>query len=169
MALSDNVILEDAKILFRNFAGQEKLFNSEGDRNFCVYLDSSMAEKLAADGWNIKYTAIREEGDEARPYVQVKVNYSKGRPPRIVLVTSTGRVDLGMEEIGILDYAYLKLVDLVLNPYPWTVGDKSGVKAYLKNGFFTLDENELDLKYAELPDSNPTKTSHLSSTVNEVA
>lgn len=156
-ALDENLLFEDAKIMFRNFAGIERTFNSKGDRNFCIFLNADQADEMKKLGLNIKYLKAREEDDEPQAYLKVKVNYGKGRPPRIVLVTSRGRQELGADEVSILDYADLRKVDLTINPYNWEVGENTGVSAYLKTGFFFMNEDALELKYAELPDANPTR------------
>ena len=156
VATADNLIIEDAEVIFRNFAGAEKTFNSAGDRNFCVILEPKLADKLKKDGWNVKELKAREEGDEPRQYLQVAVNYSKGRPPRVLLISNNGknRVDLGSDEVEMLDYADVKIWDLVLNPYPWDVNGNTGIKAYLKNAFVTINENALELKYADMDEEN---------------
>lgn len=151
MADVGNLLIEDARIMFRNFAGHVQTYNSEGDRNFVVFLDPELANRLKDEGWNVKSLRPREEDDEPQQYMQVSVNYSKGRPPRIVVVTSKNRTDLGADEVEMLDYADLKTVDLVINPYSWEVNGNKGIKAYLKTGFFTINEDELELKYAEDP------------------
>lgn len=160
-----NVVIEDAQVLFRNFAGREQQFNSAGDRNFCVILDPKQAADLKDQGWNVKELRSREEGEEPKSYLQVSVNYGKGRPPQVVIVTSKGRIDLGADEIPMLDFADVQNWDIILNPYEWEVNGNKGVKAYLKKAFVTLNEDELDLKYADVDDTNPM--SRLSSTANE--
>lgn len=150
------VIVENADIMFRNFAGKEKTFNEAGNRNFCLMLDDKLAKEMRKDGWNVKELKPLEEGDEPRPYVEVTVEYRKGRPPRCVMITSRGRTDLGADEVEIFDYADIKKVDLILSPYPWNVNGNSGIKAYLKSIFVTIDEDELALKYADVPNANQT-------------
>lgn len=152
MAQEDNtVLIEDARIIFRNFAGKEGPYNSEGIRGFSILLDPEMADRLSAEGWNVKTTRERE-GDDGEvlggePHIPVRVSY-KGRPPRVVLITSRGRTDLGEEEIEILDYSDIRMVDLIIRPYDWAVNGKTGRKAYLKSIFVTINEDELELKYS---------------------
>lgn len=152
MAQNDNnVVMENVRIIFRNFAGKEGMYNREGDRNFAVLLDQETAAKMYEDDWNIKVLKAREEDDPEQPYLSVAVNF-KGRPPHIVMITSRGRTTLSEDECEILDWADIRTVDLIVRPYSWAVNGKSGVKAYLKSIFVTIEEDELDLKYADLED-----------------
>jgi hypothetical protein len=154
MAANDGTLMmEDARIIFRNFAGKEGMYNREGDRNFCVVLDHELADKMAADGWNIKFLKPREEDELPTPYIQVSVGF-KGRPPRIVLISSRGRVELGQHECEILDWVDIRQVDLIIRPYHWNVTGKSGIKAYLKSIFVIMNEDYLELKYADVPVAN---------------
>lgn len=143
---------EDARIVFRNFSGKEGQYNREGDRNFALILDNEIAPAMAEDGWNVKYLKPREEGDDPQAYMQVSVSY-KQRPPRVVIITSRGRTNIPEEMLDILDWAEIRQVDLIVNPYQWAVNGKTGVKAYLKSIYITIEEDELEQKYAEVPDS----------------
>lgn len=150
------LVIEDARILFPNFRGAEGMYNAEGDRNFCVQLDPETAQAMMEDGWNVKKTKDREDGSEGDFYIQVSLKYrGRGgkvlRPPRMVLISSKGRVDLGEHEAELLDYVDMKKVDLIIRPHNWEVNGKSGVKAYLKSIFVTLEEDYLELKYADVP------------------
>ena len=152
MAREDNtVLMEGVQIAFRNFAGKEGKYNREGDRNFAVFINDDVANAMLEDGWNVKVLKPREDaeaGETPQAYLQVGVSY-KGRPPKIVLITSHGRTNLGEEEVELLDWADIKNVDLIVRPYAWDVNGKTGVKAYLKTLFVTIDEDALELKYGQ--------------------
>ena len=144
------LIMEDARIVFRNFAGDEGMYNRQGDRNFCVLLEDDLAEDMQEDGWNIKRLKPRDGEDHGTAYIQVSVGF-KGRPPRIVMITSQGRVDLGEDECVLIDWADIDKVDLIIRPYHWNVNGRTGVKAYLKSIFVIIREDYLELKYADVP------------------
>ena len=143
------VLLEDVRIIFRNFAGQEGMYNRAGDRNFAVVLDSEMAHQLAEEGWNVKLLKPREEGDEPQPYLSVTVSY-KQRPPLIKLITSTSQTELDEESVEMLDWVDIAQVDLVVRPYEWEVSGKTGIKAYLQSLYVWIIEDPLQLKYKNM-------------------
>ncbi len=150
------VLIRDAKIIFRNFAGRKTDYNEEGERNFVLVLPPDVAKEMIADGWNVKekkpYRA--DEGDDSVEYhLEVAVEYRKGRPPRCVLINSNGRLELGADEVAAIDYAELENVDLTITPYQWDVNGRQGVKAYLKTIYVTVFEDELDKQYAQVPDA----------------
>jgi len=140
-------MVEDAKIIFRNFAGKEGQYNREGDRNFAVILPPDVAEQMLKDGWNVRALEAREEGDEDTPYITVAVNFNN-RPPRVVLLTSTTRTQLDENSVDLLDWADILTADLIARGYDWSVGDKHGTKAYLQSLFVTIEEDALERKYS---------------------
>jgi hypothetical protein len=155
MPPNDNtVVMEGVRIIFRNFAGKEGQYNREGDRNFAVLLDEQVAEAMNQDGWNVKMLRPRtdEEGEEEQAYLPISLNF-KGRPPRIVLITSRGRTNLDESQVEMLDWVDIINVDLIVRPYEWTVNDKSGIKAYLQSIYVTIEEDPLELKYSQLESS----------------
>lgn len=147
----DTLIVEDARIIFKNFAGKEGQYNREGDRNFCLLLDDPLAKELERDGWNIKGLKSREEGEPDQPYMQVSISY-RNRPPTIVMITSKGRTTLTEDMIEVLDWADIALIDLIVNPYEWSVGGRSGIKGYVKSMYVTINEDYLALKYSDVPE-----------------
>lgn len=153
MPRSENtVLMEGVRIIFRNFAGKEGQYNREGDRNFAVLLDDKVAEAMVNDGWNVKWLKPREadEDEISQAYLPVSLNFAKGRPPRVVMITSRGRTSLDENMVELLDWADITNVDLIIRPYEWTVSGKSGIKAYLQSIYVTIEEDELERKYAEL-------------------
>lgn len=147
MAEPKTFMVENAQLVFRNFSGKESQYNREGDRNFGVILTSEVAEQMLSDGWNVKYLNGRDPDEPKTPYIQVSVGY-KTRPPRVVMITSNSRTNLGENEVEVLDWADIATADLIARAYRWEVNGKFGLKAYLQSLFVTIEEDALERKYA---------------------
>lgn len=145
--------MEGVRIVFRNFTGREGPYNKEGDRSFGVVLPPEVVEPMIDDDWNVKQFKPREdEEEEGEPefWLPIKIKYAGVRPPRVVLITSRGRTNLSESDLDMLDWADIINVDLIVNPYPWSVQDKTGISAYLQSLYVTIEEDALEKKYAEM-------------------
>jgi hypothetical protein len=152
MPAENTVLMEGVRIIFRNFQGKEGQYNRAGDRNFGVILPPDVAEAMLADGWNVKYLKPREEDEEPEetPWLSVSLNFDKGRPPKVMMVTDRGRTALDESNVDLLDWADIKNVDIIVRPYTWEVSGRTGIKAYLQSMYVTIEEDELERKYAEM-------------------
>lgn len=123
--------IDDARIIYRNFSGEGSKFNREGDRNFSLIIpDQELADKLVAQGWNVKIREPREEGDDPFIHLPVKVKFND-RGPNVYLQSGGRRVKLDEESISCLDNVDIVNVDMDIRPYDWEVNGKTGRTAYL--------------------------------------
>ena len=148
-----DLMIEDAKILFTNFAGSPTRYNSEGGkREFSVALPLNLVEDLEKDGWNVKYRKNADgEFDPERPYLGVKVSY-KFRAPAIWLIAG-GRKQLMTEDtVGTLDNITIKTADVVIHPSVYDVRGQQGISAYVKELYVVMDDESASFasKYADL-------------------
>lgn len=153
-------IIEDADIRWLNFAGKIRDFNPNGDRTFCLFIDSELANELRRADYNVKMTKPRKTAtpDEIadfipEAYVEVKVGY-KIHPPRITMRgDTTGKTtEMTEENVDLLDEVDIATVDVIIRPREFDINGKQGIKAYLKRMVAVIEEDFLDLKYADLDD-----------------
>lgn len=142
--------LENVRIGFRNFEGREGVYNKSGERSFVVFIEEELAERLARDGWNVKFPKPHEGGDPddmpRQPYLPIAVGFDNF-PAKVVQIVNGHPTRLTPEEVGMLDWSELESVDLVIRPREWSSMGKTGVKAYLKAGYFTLESDRFSSKY----------------------
>ena len=141
--------IEDARIIYRNFAGVGSKFNREGDRNFSVIIpNQEIADELIAEGWNVKIKPAREEYDEPFMHLPVKIKFNSRGPG--IYVRSLDRVTrLNEETVGMIDEIDIASVALDLRPYDWEVNDKTGRTAYLQSIEVTQNVDRFGARYVE--------------------
>lgn len=153
--ITENIRIEGASLIFKNFQGKASNYNDEGNRNFGVLLDDEVAEQLERDGWNVKHLKPRPDDPQQyrQPWLSVKVKFNP-YPPVAMLINSRGKKRLVEETIDQLDWSIIKNCDLIIRPYnyPSVGGRPAGVSAYLKAIYVTISEDEFSDKYADIPD-----------------
>ena len=141
--------IDDARIIYRNFAGAASKFNREGDRNFAVFIDDQeVIDAMVNEGWNVKIKPPREEGDEPFAYLPVKVKFS-GYGPVVYLKTGDRINKLDEDGIFCLDDIEIESVDLDIRPYDWDFNGKQGRTAYLQSIHVTQRIDRFAARYKE--------------------
>ena len=153
-----NIVMENARLIFRNFEGREEKYNRKGDRNFGLIIeDPEVAQQLTEDGWNIKELTPKnndnyDDTPEVIYWLPVTVRFDNV-PPKVMLITRRKKTRLNEDNINTVDYANIAKVDLTVTPYDWEVNGKSGTKAYLQTAYITINEDEFADKYADLEEA----------------
>lgn len=150
---SANLVIENARIQWRNFSGEQRQFNDAGKRNFCIMLDDhAQADALSEMGWPVKYAKPLEEGGDTRPFIQANLKYTPRSKPTVKMINSRGIVTLDEETVFMLDFVAVEKVDLIIRPFHYDWAGREGVKAMLNSIYITIREDELEQKYADVPE-----------------
>ena len=141
--------IEDARIIYRNFAGAGSKFNREGDRNFAVIIpNEELMNELVEAGWNVKIKPPREEYDEPFMFLPVKIKFNS-RGPAAYVRSGDSVTRLNEDTVDMLDEIDIASVDLDLRPYDWDVNGKTGRTAYLQAINVTQNIDRFGARYAE--------------------
>lgn len=157
---TSNLIFEDAKIIFRNFRGEDYGYNPQHKKSFSVLLDPAdyNVEDMRADGWNVKQMKPREGyEDEVAFHLPVEVRWDNF-PPAIWLITQTGvnedgepkykRTRLDEESSFVIDTAEIVRVNVeISHGRTYDFNGKTGIKAYLKKMYVELVQDRFDQLY----------------------
>lgn len=114
----------------------------------------TVADALAALGWNVKIKPPRMEGEA--PFIHMKVNVSFNEyGPRAFLVTNNRKNELDEDRVGCLDRAELLYCDMDIRPYDWQTAMGSGRAAYLQTIYAVQKDDRFADRYAE--EENPSE------------
>lgn len=154
----DNVTIHGAPLLFPNFRAAGDRFNPKGGkRYFSIGLTEDQAIELKSQGWNVKWPKPRNDPDydpaqdSRTPLLQIKVHYSDRSRPRVALVNERGRQGLPEDMVDEIDRLDIEFVDVTFRPYDHDMNG-GGRAAYLVTIFVRLRVDELEAKYAHLPE-----------------
>ncbi len=146
--------IEDARIIFKNFAGLGSKYNREGDREFSVIIPTQeICDQLVNAGWNVKIKPPREKGEDPFMYLKVKVKFNS-RGPGVYVISGNNRpTRLNEDTIKMLDEIDIQSVNMDLRPYEWEVNGKTGITAYLQAMEVTQNVDRFAARYQaeELP------------------
>lgn len=156
IAPKDILQIDDARICFRNFRGEESTFNAKGARNFSVVIpDMDIAEELLANknqfgaAWNVKIKAPREEGESPFIHLPVKVKYTERSGPKVYLISGRNRVELTEDTIDMLDEIDIKSVDMDIRPYDDEGRFGPFRSAYLQSLYVVQNVDRFSARFAE--------------------
>lgn len=156
-----NFRVEVADIIFRNFSGKPTQFNAEGNRNFAVVLSDEDAKRLKKDGWNVKYLKPKNDDptEYCQPYLPVKVKFGEIPPIIYIILPNNGnpkKIRITEDTVDQLDWANIDFCDMIIRPYqypPSNLVPEGGISAYLKTLYVTIRQDDLDIKYGGIPES----------------
>lgn len=147
--------IDDARIVFRNFRGEESKYNRAGDRNFAVVIpNEAIADELTNNknkfgvGWNVKIRPPRDDDDAPFMYLSVKVKFNE-RGPKVYLRTGDRVNRLDEESVSILDDIDIRSVNLDIRPYDDEVQGKPFRAAYLQSIEVIQEIDRFASRYAE--------------------
>lgn len=149
----NKLVIDNARLIFKNFSGKGDNYNREGDRNFAVIIDDPNAAKDLADaGWNVRPLVSKDPDEEPTHYIKVKVSF-KVRAPKVRLLSNHKQVFLNENTISSLDFAKIEECGVVISPYMWEVNGKRGISAYLDSMYAKIEDDPFADKYADYADA----------------
>ena len=150
MANVDNINIEGATIIWKNFSGERDKFNP-GKRGFSVVIDDSvMANELKKEGWNVKERPLQEGADPSEKEWTLPVKLNMNRYTQVWLIVGNHKTLLNEDTVAQLDVVDIVNCDISIRPYEWEMSGRTGITAYVDSMYVTIRENKFAEKYADL-------------------
>lgn len=150
MANVNNINIEGANIIWKNFSGERDRFNP-GKRGFSVVIDDAvMADELKQEGWNVKERPLQEGADPSEQEWTLPVKLNMNRYTQVWLIVGDHKTLLNEDTVAQLDVVDITDCDLSIRPYEWEMSGRTGITAYVDSMYVTIRENKFAEKYADL-------------------
>ena len=150
MANVNNINIEGAIVIWKNFSGERDKFNP-GKRGFSVVIDDTvMADELKQEGWNIKERNLQEGADPSEQEWTLPVKLNMNRYTQVWLIVGNHKTLLDENTVAQLDVVDFINCDISIRPYEWEMGGRTGITAYVDSMYVTIRENKFAEKYADL-------------------
>lgn len=150
MANVNNINIEGANIIWKNFSGERDRFNP-GKRGFSVVIDDAvMADELKQEGWNVKKRPLQEGADPSEQEWTLPVKLNMNRYTQVWLIVGNHKTLLNEDTVVQLDVVDITDCDLSIRPYEWEMSGRTGITAYVDSMYVTIRENKFAEKYADL-------------------
>lgn len=135
----NTLVIDNARIIWKNFAGEKTPQNRNGDRKFNLVIPNQeiadiLMGHVSEDGahWNIKQKPPMDEGGDPLIYLEVKIRFNQYGPP-IYVVSNGVQREIYEDEVGMLDKMAIEKVDLDIRPYDNFTNGNYYRTAYLKS------------------------------------
>jgi hypothetical protein len=150
MSNVNNINIEGASIIWKNFSGERDRFNP-GKRGFSVVIDDAvMADELRNEGWNIKERPLQEGADPSEQEWTLPVKLNMNRYTQVWLIVGNHKTLLDENTVAQLDVVDIIDCDISIRPYEWEMSGRTGITAYVDSMYVTIRENKFAEKYADL-------------------
>lgn len=150
MANVNNINIEGAMIIWKNFSGERDKFNP-GKRGFSVVIDDTvMADELRQEGWNVKDRLLQEGADDSEQEWTLPVKLNMNRYTQVWLIVGNHKTLLDEDTVSQLDVVDIVNCDISIRPYEWEMNGRTGITAYVDSMYVTIRENKFAEKYADL-------------------
>ena len=150
MANVNNINIEGAIVIWKNFSGERDKFNP-GKRGFSVVIDDAvMADELRNEGWNVKDRPLQEGADPSEQEWTLPVKLNMNRYTQVWLIVGNHKTLLDENTVAQLDVVDFVNCDISIRPYEWEMGGRNGITAYVDSMYITIRENKFAAKYADL-------------------
>lgn len=150
MANVNNINIEGAMIIWKNFSGERDKFNP-GKRGFSVVIDDTvMADELRQEGWNVKDRPLQEGADDSEQEWTLPVKLNMNRYTQVWLIVGNHKTLLDEDTVSQLDVVDIVNCDISIRPYEWEMNGRTGITAYVDSMYVTIRGNKFAEKYADL-------------------